>query len=309
MLGQARRDDPATPNTGIGQPVYVASSTGTIDTLPTGTALSGGNNYAGSYVAYALASNFTFYGVSYSTIYISPTGAIFFSAAAAANYSLVGSPSVANLQTTPMLAPFWGAIDTRYSSDGIFVDASVANYVTIRFAATPVSGTYLTPAANFAVRLGLTDGSILFEYGANLDGITPVIGVSAGTRGFYTVAPNSGQNNLSISNSISLVPNAALGLPYYDIGAIEFQGSSSNTTPPEIIGTVNLPANSSTTDAVFSSITLDFSETLDAISATSVANYKLIAAGPDGVFGTADDVSYALTPVYSAASEFVSRSI
>ena len=309
MLGQARRDDPATPNTGIGQPVYVASSTGTTDTLPTGTALSGGNNYAGSYVAYTLASNFTFYGVSYSTIYISPTGAIFFSAAAAANYSLVGSPSVANLQTTPMLAPFWGAIDTRYSSDGIFVDASVANYVTIRFAATPVSGTYLTPAANFAVRLGLTDGSILFEYGANLDGITPVIGVSAGTRGFYTVAPNSGQNNLSISNSISLVPNAALGLPYYDIGAIEFQGSSSNTTPPEIIGTVNLPANGSTTDAVFSSITLDFSETLDAISATSVANYKLIAAGPDGVFGTADDVSYALTPVYSAASESVTLNL
>ena len=228
LLGQARRDDPATPNTGIGQPVYIAASTGTTDPLPTGTALSGGNNYAGAYVAYTLPSNFTFYGVSYSTIYISPTGAIFFSAAAAANVSLVDSPSVANLQTTPMIAPFWGALDTRYSSDGIFVDTSVANYVTIRFAATPVSGNYLTSPANFAVRLGLADGSILFEYGANLDGITPVIGVSAGTRGFYTVAPNSGQNNLSISNSISFVPNAALGLPYYDIGAIEFQGSSSN---------------------------------------------------------------------------------
>ena len=56
---------------------------------------------------------------------------------------------------------------------------------------------------------------------------------------------------------------------------------------------------------MFSSITLDFSETLDVISATSAANYQLIAAGPDGVFGTADDITYALTPVYSAATQSV----
>ena len=66
-----------------------------------------------------------------------------------------------------------------------------------------------------------------------------------------------------------------------------------------------MPANGSTTDGVFGSITLDFNETLDVISATSAANYQLIAAGPDGLFGTADDVTIAVTPVYSAATKSV----
>ena len=52
-------------------------------------------------------------------------------------------------------------------------------------------------------------------------------------------------------------------------------------------------------------ITLDFDKTLDLISADDPANYKLVAAGADGKFGTSDDVTYALTPVYSAAAKDV----
>src|SRR5487761_2151569 len=86
--------------------------------------------------------------------------------APAQNASLVGSPSLATLQATPMIAPFWGAIDMRYyyvaGGDGAFVDTSVPNYVTFRFATTPVTnGNSSIPPSVFAVRLG-ADGSIRF---------------------------------------------------------------------------------------------------------------------------------------------------
>ncbi|MEO6842783.1 MAG: right-handed parallel beta-helix repeat-containing protein [Bradyrhizobium sp.] len=303
FLGQSRHDDPATANVGIGQPVYDPTVV-TATTIPTGTVLSGSEGYAGNYAAYTLPFKFNFYGLGYSTIYISPTGAIFFSQTAAQNSTLAGTPSLANLQSVPMIAPFWSAINTRFGTDAIYADTSVSGYVTLHYVATPVSGDSQTPPATFAVRLG-SDGSILFEYGSNLNGIAAVIGVSAGVAGSYTLASISGQTNLSDSNSIALTPNAVEGLTYYDIGAIEFQGSSSNHSLPEITGTVNLPANGTTTDAVFTAVTLDFNETLDAISATSAANYQLIAAGPDGIFGTADDITISATPAYSATSQTV----
>ena len=70
MLGDPRHDDPATANSGFGQPVYIASSAAAAS-LPTGTAISGGSNYAGSVVSYTLPFSFTFYGVAYNTMYVS----------------------------------------------------------------------------------------------------------------------------------------------------------------------------------------------------------------------------------------------
>ena len=67
-----------------------------------------------------------------------------------------------------MIAPFWAALDTGFpANDGIYIDTSVAGYVTIRFAATPTSGNSWILVADFAVRLGMNDGSIRFDYGAN----------------------------------------------------------------------------------------------------------------------------------------------
>jgi hypothetical protein len=310
LLGQGRHDDPATPNTGTGAPIYIASSSMAVapPAGTSGTFLPYGNEYVGGYATYALPFNFTFYGVTYSTIYVSPVGAIFFSSAAASNSTLAGNPTAANLAATAMIAPFWSAnMDTRYGGvDGMWAISSSSggvNYVTISFATTPTSGSYQTAPSTFAVRLG-SDGSVLFEYGDNLTSAA-VIGVSSGTNGNYTLAANSGQSNLSNTAAIGFTPDAADGLNYYDIGAIEFEGSSSNSQLPTIASTGGLPANGATSTSVFTSVTLAFSAALDAISATSAANYQLIAAGPDGKFGTSDDISIAVTPVYSAATNSV----
>ena len=143
-----------------------------------------------------------------------------------------------------MIAPFWsGAMDTRYSSDGVFATTSSAgsvNYVTFSFATTPYTGSSTTSPNSFAVRLG-SDGSIQFEYGVNLNGQSAVIGFSGGQTGETTVASISGETDLSNSPAILFTPDPAKGLTYYDIGAVEFEGSSSDKTLPTIVGTTNLP--------------------------------------------------------------------
>ena len=45
------------------------------------------------YATYTLPFTFTFYGIAYSTVYVSPTGAIFFNATDAANARLASAPS------------------------------------------------------------------------------------------------------------------------------------------------------------------------------------------------------------------------
>ncbi len=47
-----------------------------------------------------------------------------------------------------------------------------------------------------------------------------------------------------------------------------------------------------------SEIQVQFSEALNPIDANAPANYDLRNAGPDGIFGTSDDVVYAVTPHY-----------
>jgi Ca2+-binding RTX toxin-like protein len=89
---------------------------------------------------------------------------------------------------------------------------------------------------------------------------------------------------------------------YYDIGAIEFQGASSDATAPTFVSGTNLPAEGASTDAAFASITLRFSEAVDRSSALSASNYRLSEAGTDGVFGTQDDATIPLSPAYVSGS-------
>ena len=58
-----------------------------------------------------------------------------------------------------------------------------------------------------------------------------------------------------------------------------------------------------------SDIELTFSEPLDPTSATAASSYAFAGAGPDGLFGTADDLSIALTPAYNATLRQVTLEI
>jgi hypothetical protein len=66
-----------------------------------------------------------------------------------------------------------------------------------------------------------------------------------------------------------------------------------------ITGITQLPPDGGATADAFGSVQVGFSEALDGISARSPANYELLFAGSDGVFGSPDDTRIAISPEYS----------
>ncbi|MEN1678621.1 MAG: Ig-like domain-containing protein [Planctomycetota bacterium] len=62
------------------------------------------------------------------------------------------------------------------------------------------------------------------------------------------------------------------------------------------------PEEGVTADLNVTELTIDFDEPLDAISAEDAANYELLAAGSDGIFGTTDDQVIRLSPTYDGAT-------
>ena len=61
--------------------------------------------------------------------------------------------------------------------------------------------------------------------------------------------------------------------------------------------------------AAIDHFTVSFSAPLSASSAVLAGNYDLRTAGPDGVFGTADDTVYSLAPSYTAGSKTVTFTV
>ncbi len=86
------------------------------------------------------------------------------------------------------------------------------------------------------------------------------------------------------------------GLAYVDLGAYEFQGISSDTTPPAVV------ASSIQTTGTFANqvhrVVITLSEPLDAIDALAVGHYELRSAGMNGAFGDGDDVVLFVAPQY-----------
>ncbi|MBI1397472.1 MAG: tandem-95 repeat protein, partial [Betaproteobacteria bacterium] len=292
IQGLARRDDPSTVNTGTGLPLYVATPQAT-----SGFAVSASDtklNYrtGDSARQYTLPFAFTFYGKSYTSVYIDTNGFLQFNGGPGTSDSNTLDGLVNNVR----IAPLWDNLNTYSSLDAtrdLYVNTSVAGQFTVRWA-TVQEGT--NDPVNFSVTL-FQDGSFRFDYGPSATGLTPTVGVSAGNGQTYVLATYDGQSDLS--SAASLLWQATPGLTYYDIGAYEFQGDSNDHTPPTVTSVTQLPADGGTTAAAFTSFQVNFSEALDGISARSPANYELVSAGADRTFGTPDDSYITLKPGYS----------
>jgi hypothetical protein len=78
--------------------------------------------------------------------------------------------------------------------------------------------------------------------------------------------------------------------PYYDIGAFEFRGSSGDVQPPAVVGLSPVGmVDNGLSNARFTTLTVRFSEPMDATSVRSLPLYSLIDAGPDGLLQSPDD--------------------
>ncbi|HEY9170749.1 MAG TPA: pre-peptidase C-terminal domain-containing protein, partial [Verrucomicrobiae bacterium] len=72
---------------------------------------------------------------------------------------------------------------------------------------------------------------------------------------------------------------------------------------PPSVQAVTLPSEAATTSELINSFTVTFSEPMLPGTVTNLANFSLRQAGPDGLFGTGDDVLYPLvSPSYSTGN-------
>ncbi len=156
-----------------------------------------------NYWSQAIGFNFPLYGINYSTVNVSSNGLLQFNSTS----PWPGDPanSTAALGSAIRIAPLWDDLRTDQAGDDIFVDSSVANQLTIRWAAT-IKAT--GQKANFAATL-FADGRIRFDYGPGNVGLTPTVGISRGD-GRFMVLPSGfdGASSITGGNSVtfSLVP-------------------------------------------------------------------------------------------------------
>jgi len=104
-------------------------------------------------------------------------------------------------------------------------------------------------------------------------------------------------------------PNTGAGVyRFYDMGAFEFLGSSSDIVPPTVVSILPFGASGNPlSDARFSTFTIHFSKPLQPLSAQSLSLYSLVEAGPDGLLGTTDDVPIQISSIsYTPGSQDVS---
>ncbi|TVS20603.1 MAG: hypothetical protein EA424_03205 [Planctomycetaceae bacterium] len=84
---------------------------------------------------------------------------------------------------------------------------------------------------------------------------------------------------------------------------VDANGSGPGDTRPPTVRNITprvVHHSRSTNDNMLDRLVIEFSEPLDSAAAASATSYELLEAGPDGQFGTADDVVVALMPTYTA---------
>lgn len=255
-------------------------------------------NWHGSntYWNLSLPFAFPFYDGSYTSVRVSSEGFLQF---AGDDYAGNEANSADELARNRRIAPLWDNLHTYGEGDDIFVDSSIAGQVTIRWDATnELDGSDV----NVAVVL-FSDGRFRFDYGLGNSGLTPTIGLSMGNRTVYRLAEYSDQANLANAASIEF----ALLPSYVDAGAFEFQGSSLDTTPPQVTATTPALVNAGAVSNVLTSqIALSFSKPLEPTDAGAAAAYRLIQdTNHNGLFGDNGDITIALLPQYIAATRSV----
>jgi parallel beta-helix repeat protein len=281
LLGLARRDDPGQTNTGVGFQSYVEQNLGSSLYAAVGTA--GGYN-----PTVTLGFSFPFWGINYTQFRVSDgNGFIQFGDTSTTGFS--DDNTLAAFAQKIRIAPLW---DQLWLSSALFLDATVPNQYTIRWSGTRYGG---AGWVNFSVTL-FANGNIRFDYGPDNANLTPTIGLSAG-NGIYLLSTYDGQANLGNANSILWTPQA--GLMWFDMGAYEFQGDSTDVTPPQVVSVPTLPASGGSTATPFTAIPINFSEALNFLSGNASGNYALVGRGPDNTFDTGDDVLVTLTPTYT----------
>jgi parallel beta-helix repeat protein len=105
------------------------------------------------------------------------------------------------------------------------------------------------------------------------------------------VAPALDADSAARSDDLGTINTGNGVYRFYEMGAYEFTGSSSDITPPKVTNLTPVGMiDGAFTTVSFTQITISFTEPLLPVSALSTALYSLIEAGPNATFGNPDDV-------------------
>ncbi|MEQ1828233.1 MAG: cadherin domain-containing protein [Pirellula sp.] len=218
--GFSRTDDPATNN--AGGPLYVSSQVPSIVYAPASAGIAQNWKADNNAWSYSLPFAFSFYGTSYSSVWVSSNGFLQFGNN---NNASDSANSTAGLSFAKRIAPLWDDLTTAGTDSDIYVDTSVANQVTFRWNGTAVAD---GGRVQFAATLA-SDGSIRFHYGAGNRNLTPTVGVSAGDGSAMTLVSYNGLSSLENVNSILLQPQAETG-PQWAASVIGFSSQYTTTS-------------------------------------------------------------------------------
>ncbi|MHB8519117.1 MAG: FG-GAP-like repeat-containing protein [Limisphaerales bacterium] len=138
-------------------------------------------------------------------------------------------------------------------------------------------------------------------------------GGEAGLLGYWRLQDGSGSTvpDLSTNGHNGTLVNGPAWTVLAPVGSIAYgvfqqyllNISLLNTTPPQIVS-VSLPGEGTTSSNVLDRFSIVLSEDFAASTVTNAANYELRSAGPDNLFGTADDQLYTVlnSPAYSSGT-------
>jgi len=144
---------------------------------------------------------FPFYAESYTSVHVCSNGYLDF-ASASAEYSNSNSGLVSNVR----IAPLWDDLCTDGDAAQDIYVTETSDYVAIRWQGE----TYSTGAAVEFEAVLYADGTIEFNYGATMSGISPTIGISNGDGTNYLLSQYNGQTSISIGTAAHLVYAAPL---------------------------------------------------------------------------------------------------
>ena len=167
LLNRPRQDDPGTTNAGA--PRYVESSLGANLFAATGTAQNWRANDSVFTLTFPAGFTFPFYGVNYTSVFVSTNGLLQFGVNTNATDA---SNTTAELLTQRRIAALWDDLTTALTGDDIFVNPSVPGRVTVRWNASRIGD---NSDVQFAVTL-VNTGEIQFHYGPGNNNLTPTVG-------------------------------------------------------------------------------------------------------------------------------------
>jgi len=295
----SRADDEGVQN--LGSLHYVAADLGPMPFPSSGTARNFHRSNSYFYLDFATLTNpnfeFPLYGTTYTSVYVTSEGFLQFGTTSGIYDQ---SNTLEELLQSPRIAPLWDNLSTAGAGD-VYVDDTSSDRLTIRWQAT---NQFDDSDVNMAVTLW-DSGQIAFNYGAGNTDLTPTVGISAGDGKNHLLTDLDATSTLTDANTwqFTLEPG------YTDIGAFEFGGSSNDNIPPTIVGTSPSRIHDEYVAPPLSQFDVVFSESLNQIDSTAIANYELREDGPNGIFGDSDDILIALTPNYVLGTNIVTLTI